>query len=118
MGEVIDFKTKRIETKMRETNEHLEDAEGLVVDIMDELDEILLDYGFTERDEEFAKQFYYVMESVRALVLGYMEIDHPFQSVIDKMVDTTYDDKTNSYYVYWKEKDTVKKMLDQEDDIE
>lgn len=124
MGQIIDFKSIREKKEVEEFENDVQTADDLAYDIMDELNEILMGYSFVEeRDENFAKNYFFVFESLRSLIYGYMNIHHSFQEVVDEMIDTTYNDDSNTYDVYWKEdrlmtadKEVIQKILDSTED--
>lgn len=106
VAEILDFNRKKEEKEVEELERDLNDADMIVEDMIDELGELFDSYGLTERNEKIAKDFYYLMEAVRSFVYGYMDIEHPFQNVVEQMVDCSFNHETNTYFVYWKEKNS------------
>ena len=122
MADILDFNAKRQQKEVEELEHDLNDADDIIDDLVDELGELFDSYGLVERNELIAKDFFYIMESVRSFVYGYMNIEHPFHSVIEEMVDCSYNDQSNVYNVYWKERPTdeghIQKILDLSDEID
>jgi len=121
VSKIVDLNKRRIEKKLESLTNEIENADNTVDDILDEIDAVLVEYGFTDRDEKFAKNFYYVMESVRSLVFGYHGVKHPFQDLSQEFVEAKWNAKHNVWSVGWKKdlkKQQVEKKLYFEDDIE
>lgn len=122
MAEILDFNQRRMQKEIEELDRDLQSADELIEDLTDELAEMFDAYGMSERNEQIAKDFFYIYEAIRSFVYGYYEIEHPFHSVIDKMVDVSHNNETNTYNVYWKEKPTdeghIEEILDLSDIIE
>jgi len=121
VAKIIDLKEKRIEKELESIRDELMSADSVIDDILDEIDEVLVAYGFTNRDKDFAKNFYYVMESLRSLIFSYHQIHHPFQDIVGDMVEAKWNEKYQVWSVGWKKdlkKQKDKKKLDLEDDIE
>ena len=122
MAQILDFNAKKQEKEVEELEHDLNDADAIIDDLVDELGELFDSYGMVDRNEKIAKDFFYVMESVRAFVYGYMDIEHPFHSVIDEMVDVSYNDLADVYNVYWKERPTdeghIQKIIDFTEEID
>jgi type IV secretory pathway TrbF-like protein len=113
MGQVLDFTQKKQEKEVEELERDLNDADMIIEDMIDEIGEMLDSYGLTERNEKIAKDFYYVMEAMRSLVYDYMDIEHPFQEVVERTIDCSINESDNTYYVYWKEKATDEGRIEQ-----
>jgi len=122
MAQILDFNAKKQQKEVEELEHDLEDADAIIDDLVDELGELFDAYGMVDRNDKIAKDFFYVMESVRSFVYGYMDIEHPFHNVIDEMVECSYNDQAEVYNVYWKERPTdeghIQKILDLSEEID
>jgi hypothetical protein len=112
MGKVLEFTNKKAEREEEEFYQSIEDASLLVEFMGDAFQDALEDSGYTEWDEKLAQDYFLFLESVRSLAYRYIGIEHPFQTVAERMVDVWWDDTHESWAVDWLEKE-----LDSEEDI-
>ncbi len=106
MAEIVDFNKVKQQKQDEQDFLAMEECDELTQEIADEMNEVLAAYGFEVRDEQFAENFFLVMESVRSLLYSENGIHHPFQTMIENMIDVAVNEETNTYHVYWKERPT------------
>jgi len=106
MAEIVDFNKAKQQKQDEQDFLAMEECDELTQEIADEMNEVLAAYGFEVRDEQFATNFFLVMEAVRSLLYSENDIHHPFQTMIDNMIDVSVNNETDTYHVYWKERPT------------
>lgn len=122
MAEIVDFNKVKQQKQDEQDFLAMEECDELTQEIADEMNEVLATYGFEVRDEEFAMNFFLVMEAVRSLLYSENSIHHPFQTMIENMIDVSVNEETNTFHVYWKERPTdeghIEKILDLSEEID
>ncbi len=83
---IVNLKDKRLAKELDDIDLEIQKINDLLNTLLTNVTMMLEQYGFEERDENFSKNFYYVAEALRSLVLSHFKINHPFQEIVEKSV--------------------------------
>ena len=71
--------------------------------LYDSIIDVSHEYGISNQEDEFIKDFSYVMESVRAMVERQFDIEHPFHDVVDRKLKLDKDENGVVVNIRWEE---------------
>jgi len=102
-SKIVNLKDKRLAKELDDIDLEVQKINDLLNALLANVTLMLEQYGLEERDENFSKNFYYVAEALRSLVLSHFKINHPFQEIVEKSVAVEWDAERNTWNLRWDE---------------
>ena len=100
---VVNLKSKILKKQQLEVQQRIQEINDIINMLLANIDIMLEQHGLVEHDEEYSKNFYYVAEALRSLVLHHFRLNHPFQRLVEKSVGAEWNAETNSWELRWDE---------------
>lgn len=112
---VINLRDRILDKELVDIDQKIQEINDIINMLLANINMMLEQHGLQEHDEEFSKNFYYVAEALRSLVLSHFKLNHPFQELVEKTVAAEWNAENNCWELRWD--DLFLKKLDILDDI-
>jgi len=100
---VVNLRAKILKRERLEVQQRIQEINDIINMLLANINMMLEQHGLVEHDEEFSKNFYYVAEALRSLVLHHFKLNHPFQRLVEKSISAEYNAETQSWELRWDE---------------